>query len=95
VTTLGGNIRRGEGSPHEGRLDQRGDPHVWKSPDPTPSRRVTSPDCPDQSLADDVEEVTGETRSKRLGRVDRIGHRLTAKVVEVYPPYGGFPGGST
>jgi len=93
VPTIGGNISSGDGILLQGAWDQRGGPHVWNAPQPIPlSARNDVLVFQTEPLAEDV-EVTGELSVKLWASSSAVDTDFTAKLIDVYPASGDFPGG--
>ena len=93
VPTIGGNISSGDGILLQGGWDQKCGKHVWNCGDELPlsARRdvLTFQTAP---LAEDV-EVTGPIDVKLWAASSATDTDFTAKLIDVYPPSGDFPGG--
>lgn len=93
VPTIGGNISSGGDILLQGAWDQRGGPHVWNSPQPIPlSARNDVLVFQSDPLPDNL-EVTGELAVHLWISSTAPDTDFTAKLVDVYPPNGDFPGG--
>jgi putative CocE/NonD family hydrolase len=93
VPTIGGNISTGNDILLQGAWDQRGGPHVWNWPKPIPlSARNDVLVFQTEPLADDL-EVTGEIDVQLWVSSTAVDTDFTAKLIDVYPPSSGFPGG--
>jgi putative CocE/NonD family hydrolase len=93
VPTIGGNISSGGGILLAGGYDQRGGEHVWNAPQPIPlSARNDILVFQSEPLKEDV-EVTGEIVVKLWASSSALDTDFTAKLIDVYPPSGDFPGG--
>jgi len=93
VPTIGGNISSGNDIMLQGAWDQRGGPHVWNWLKPLPlSARNDILVFQTEPLAEDT-EVTGEIEVKLWISSTASDTDFTAKLVDVYPPSGDFPGG--
>lgn len=93
VPTIGGNISSGGDILLQGAWDQRGGPHVWNSPEPIPlSARNDILVFQSEPLAEDT-EVTGELSVELWISSTAVDTDFTAKLVDVYPASGDFPGG--
>lgn len=93
VPTIGGNISSGNDIMLQGAWDQRGGPHVWNWTKPIPlSARNDVCVFQSEPLAEDV-EVTGEIEVRLWVSSTAKDTDFTAKLVDVYPPSGDFPGG--
>lgn len=93
VPTIGGNISSGNDIMLQGAWDQRGGPHVWNWPKSIPlSARNDVLVFQSEPLTESV-EVTGEIEVKLWVSSSAVDTDFTAKLVDVYPPSGDFPGG--
>ncbi len=93
VPTIGGNISSGNDILLQGGWDQRGGPHVWNWPHPIPlSARPDVVVFQSEPLAHDL-EVTGELEVNLWISSTAVDTDFTAKLIDVYPPSGDFPGG--
>jgi putative CocE/NonD family hydrolase len=93
VPTIGGNISSGDGILLQGAWDQRGGRHVWNAPDVVPlSARNDVIVFQSEPLARDT-EVTGEIEVKLWASSSALDTDFTAKLIDVYPASGDFPGG--
>jgi uncharacterized protein len=93
VPTIGGNISSGDGILLQGAWDQRGGKHVWNAQQPIPlSARNDILVFQSEPLSADV-EVTGEIEVKLWASSSAVDTDFTAKLIDVYPASGDFPGG--
>jgi putative CocE/NonD family hydrolase len=93
VPTIGGNISSGDGILLQGAWDQRGGPHVWNAPEPSPlSARNDILVFQSEPLAENL-EVTGEIEVRLWASSSAPDTDFTAKLIEVYPASTDFPGG--
>lgn len=93
VPTIGGNISSGDGIMLAGGWDQRGGEHIWNSKDPIPlSARNDVLVFQSEPLEENV-EVTGELVVNLWISSSATDTDFTAKLIDVYPPSGDFPGG--
>jgi putative CocE/NonD family hydrolase len=93
VPTIGGNISSGGGIMLAGGYDQRGGEHIWNAPEPLPlSARNDILVFQSEPLEEDM-EVTGEIVVKLWIASTALDTDFTAKLLDVYPPSGDFPGG--
>jgi putative CocE/NonD family hydrolase len=80
VPTIGGNISTGSDILLQGAWDQRGGPHVWNWQKPIPL-----------SARNDV--LVFQTELKLWISSTAVDTDFTAKLIDIYPPSGDFPGG--
>ncbi len=93
VPTIGGNISSGNDIMLQGAWDQRGGPHVWNWLKPIPlSARNDVLVFQSEPLTENV-EVTGEIEVRLWVSSSAVDTDFTAKLIDVYPPSGDFPGG--
>ena len=93
VPTIGGCISSGDGIMLQGAWDQRGGSHIWNWPPPMPlSARNDIVVFQTEPLAEDI-EVTGELEVTLWASSSAVDTDFTAKLLDVYPPSGDFPGG--
>jgi putative CocE/NonD family hydrolase len=93
VPTIGGCLSSVDGIMLPGAWDQRGGGHVWNSPEPIPlSARNDVLVFQTEPLAADL-EVTGELVVKLWISSSAPDTDFTAKLVDVYPSSGDYPGG--
>jgi putative CocE/NonD family hydrolase len=93
VPTIGGNISSGNDILLQGAWDQKGGPHVWNWPHPIPlSARNDVLVFQTEPLTEDV-EVTGPIEVELWASSSAADTDFTAKLIDVYPPSGDFPGG--
>ncbi len=93
VPTIGGNISSGGGIMLQGAWDQRGGEHVWNAQQPIPlSARNDILVFQSEPLEKDI-EVTGEVVVRLWASSSAVDTDFTAKLIDVYPASGDFPGG--
>jgi putative CocE/NonD family hydrolase len=93
VPTIGGNISSGNDILLQGAWDQRGGEHVWNAPEPIPlSARNDVLVFRSDPLPEDI-EVTGELVVRLWASSSAVDTDFTAKLVDVYPASGDYPGG--
>ena len=93
VPTIGGNISSGNDIMLQGAWDQRGGPHIWNWLKPIPlSARNDVLVFQSEPLTENV-EVTGEIEVRLWVSSSAVDTDFTAKLIDVYPPSGDFPGG--
>jgi hypothetical protein len=93
VPTLGGNISSGNGIMQQGAWDQRGGTNFWNAFERMPlSARNDIVVFQTAPLSDDL-EVTGEITVKLWAASSALDTDFTAKLIDVYPPNGDYPGG--
>jgi len=93
VPTIGGCISSGDGIMVAGAWNQRGGANFWNWPHPIPlSARNDVLVFRTEPLAEDI-EVTGELEVKLWASSSALDTDFTAKLIDVYPPSAGFPGG--
>ena len=93
VPTIGGNISSGGRILLQGAWDQRGGPHIWNGQTPIPlSARNDVLVFQTDPLSQDL-EVTGEIEVKLWASSSALDTDFTAKLIDVHPPTGDYPGG--
>ena len=93
MPTIGGNISSGNDIMLQGAWDQRGGPHIWNWLKPIPlSARNDVLVFQSEPLTENV-EVTGEIEVRLWVSSSAVDTDFTAKLIDVYPPSGDFPGG--
>ncbi len=93
VPTIGGCISSGNDILLAGAWDQRGGAHIWNFPEPIPlSARNDILVFQTEPLEKDI-EVTGEISVKLWISSSAPDTDFTAKLIDVYPASGDFPGG--
>lgn len=93
VPTIGGNISSGDGILLQGAWDQRGGPHLWNWPLPIPLSARNDVVVFQTNPLDADTEVTGEIEVKLWMSSSAPDTDFTAKLVDVYPASGDWPGG--
>jgi putative CocE/NonD family hydrolase len=93
VPTIGGNISSNNDILLQGAWNQRGGPHVWNFQQPIPiTARNDVLVFQSEPLEQDL-EVTGEIEVRLFASSSAIDTDFTAKLIDVYPPSGDWPGG--
>jgi len=93
VPTIGGNLSSNDGIMLQGAWDQRGGPHIWNWTLPLPlSARNDVVVFQSEPLSEDT-EVTGEIEVKLWAASSALDTDFTAKLIDVYPASGDWPGG--
>lgn len=93
VPTLGGNISSGTDILQPGAWNQHGGPQFWNWSKPVPiSARNDVVVFETEPLPEDT-EITGEIEVKLWASSTAVDTDFTAKLIDVYPASGDFPGG--
>ncbi len=93
VPSVGGNVSSAQGILIQGAWDQRGGEHIWNGQEPIPlSARRDVLVFQTEPLTADL-EVTGEIEVKLWASSSAVDTDFTAKLIDVYPASGDYPGG--